>query len=1383
MSPLEFCIPMFPAELLKAGGIGQYVVQELVSVKQLGSHLHSFRAALKSQGPLCILEHFDTPYSVLHHFQTVDQAVKTETLDLLVKVVSGLAVSLATVLSSPSLPAADRKQQQTAVKMAVFLLCRLVESLESAACLPGYVTAPSKGSKRARPAGGSEPGQWDSDREEVLQCLSQLLQLEIRALWSLSLVDEDFISCVSSCCYKLLETPAISQARSRTCRLAVLHLLGLLVKRYNHMLGASVKVVQFLQHFEHLPSVFAQALQLWTEEYGVKGIVGEVIREISLKSSEEMAREGSGVKAYSCFLAELAALVPEAVLPHVSVILPYLEGECVSLRVGVCEVLGELVLRCLSGEDQAEGRRTLRGQLLDTLQEHCLDTSAQVRARALQLFTRVLQSKALPLVRYRELLCVAVGRLCDRSVIVCKSAIQLLCAFICNNPYSCKLSSADLKAPLEKELAKLRALREQQRPAAPVIEAWEVWQAMEPELLQTVWVELERGSEAEGDREEEIQAQGSAQDAALRVRQLLHGNKYRQAVRLVLSAVTLFPQSELFRCTSPTSADGLMGVLGLVFKGPEKTPDPPTDTPPERSEGPEEDRSEGEKEGEPSELQKQEMLVQYLRDTESFALQVEEAIATIGTMLYWKTTSVVQEAVQFCVAVCEFGVSQSLVVMRRLLPLVWSKDTAVKEAAMEACRRLYLHPQGETQRLKAQTLVHSLSLLMIDASLGTIQCLEEIVLEFLQGSALQASVVQVLWERFTGRSQCSALERRAAVLLLGIAARVEKEVVLSNLDTLISVALGERVTEDFLLARDTCIAITKIADQHKSGSSQPFRLPADHPLFTALTDAITAGLLLSDAHWLSFMEQAINLLYQLSESPDKTCARLLRRSAQQLLDDVAEGGGAQPEGGQSETGDQGGQVRSASLAHLLSLCGSVAFRQLQHLERSVSAELRRRRAAREERDSVPQRRGQASNESAVEAEMGLTGASADDTEAELIRKICETELLSDDSVLSCFLPLLVSVCSSPGRYSHPPLYTATCLALAKYMMISSTTCERNVQLLVTVLDRAAVPGVRSNAAVAVGDLTVRFPNLLEPWTPHLYARLSDACPSVRLTALTVLTHLVLKDMVKVKGQASEMSLLLVDPDPPIRSLALNFFNELAAKDNAIYNLLPDIISRLSEHDRAVKEDDFNTIIKQLFSYITKDKQSESLVEKLCQRIRTAKECQLRALSQCLSLLPVSDRALGRLQENWECYCDKLGAEGAGLYEALLSLTARMRRGAKPELRAQIEEFERRLTAVHTRGLENVEEGGAPSPSGSPAPGHADRRPTRGKGRSLAAQNGGDSAFSTPRPRPNKGPRAKPCIAFSSDEEDADLDAQLSETETPKVTTPITRSSRRTRLRN
>ncbi|XP_054869816.1 condensin complex subunit 1 isoform X2 [Amphiprion ocellaris] len=1393
----DFLVPVCVGDLVKTGGINQYVVQDVVSPKQLPSSLSRFRAALRSQGPSCILEHFDTGYSVLQHFNSVDLAVKEDTLELLIQVVGSLAVSLPALLASTSLSAAERKEKLNAVKMSIFLLCKLTESLESDSYRQSIVTAPGKGSKKGK-SGGEGLMQWDSEREKVLQALIQLLQLDIRALWNLSLVEEEFISCVTCCCYKLLENPTISHVKSKPTRDCVIHLLGLLIKKYSHLLGASVKVIQLLQHFEQLSSVFAQAVFVWSTEYEVRAVIGEVIREIGQKSSEELAREGSGVKAFASFLSELSALVPELMIPNISVLITHLEGESHTMRVAVCEVLGEILVRVLCGDGLDESGKADRDRFFDTLQEHLHDTHSHVRARVLQVFTRIVNSKALPLCRYSEVMELAVGRLMDKSINAVKSAIQLLAAFIAHNPYSCKLSSADLKKPLAKETAKLREMKEKLEGKAPVavIKASELWAAMEPELLVTVRTELEPRSDAEKEQqEEEEEAEEDDRATAVKIAQYLRVNKYRNAAQLCIRAHSCFPQSEMFAALSTLTTQTLMDTLALIFKGSdEDAPELSQNLPPIS-------QKDGDKEGEDGELKKQEMLVQYLRDTETFALQVERAISVINTMLYWKTTSVVQEAVQFCVTVCEFSVANSVSGVRKMLPLVWSTDAAIKDAVVQAYRRLYLNPQGDTVRMKAQTLVDSLSELMVDASLGTIQCLEEIVQEFFgSDSNLQSTVVQVLWERFTGKRETSALHKRAAVLLLGMAARAEREVVLSNLDTLCSVALGEKVTEDFLLARDTVITICSITD-HVRSKAAPFRLPQEHQLFTCLTQAVAEGVVMEDPYWQSFMEQAVRLLYFLAESPDQLCSRLLQRSARLVLDQIAEGGEinnkdvSQMQDGSQGSGDQGEQVNCVSLAQLLALCGAVAFWQVSHLERSVSAELRRRRGEteeREEKEKGPSSKAkQTANESTMEEELGLIGASADDTEAELIRKICETELLAEENLLSAFLPLLVRVCSSPGRYSHPQLTTAACLALSQYMMISPSVCEENIRLMFTVLERSALPVVRANAIIALGDLTVRFPNILEPWTQNLYARLSDEVPSVRQTAVTVLTQLVLKDVLKVKGQVSEVAVLLIDPEPHITSLALNFFNELATKDNAIYNLLPDIISRLSDPERAMSSEDFNTIMKQLFSYITKERQTESLVEKLCQRFRTAKtERQWCDLAVSLSLLSMCERGFKRLQECWECYSDKLTEPG--VYQPLLSITAKLRRGAKVQFKAQVEEFEKRLTAVHTRGLENVESPEMDEENQKEG-GSCERtvlqtnRPSRSRAKSKRGQakpsvsSQGDDTFVTPRKtRKSK----KPVITFSSDEEEEDEeDAVMAESETPKVTTPIARTSRRARLRN
>lgn len=62
------------------------------------------------------------------------------------------------------------------------------------------------------------------------------------------------------------------------------------------------------------------------------------------------------------------------------------------------------------------------------------------------------------------------------------------------------------------------------------------------------------------------------------------------------------------------------------------------------------------------------------------------------------THSVVQEAIQFCVTAFEFSVAHSVCGVRKMLPLVWSSDVAVKDAVVQAYRRLYLNPQGDSTR-------------------------------------------------------------------------------------------------------------------------------------------------------------------------------------------------------------------------------------------------------------------------------------------------------------------------------------------------------------------------------------------------------------------------------------------------------------------------------------------------------------------------------------------------------------------------------------------------------------------------------------------------------------------------------------------------------------
>ena len=60
--------------------------------------------------------------------------------------------------------------------------------------------------------------------------------------------------------------------------------------------------------------------------------------------------------------------------------------------------------------------------------------------------------------------------------------------------------------------------------------------------------------------------------------------------------------------------------------------------------------------------------------------------------------SVVQEVMEFFVMVFQFGVPQALFGVRRMLPLIWSKEPGVRDAVLNAYRQLYLKPKGDSAR-------------------------------------------------------------------------------------------------------------------------------------------------------------------------------------------------------------------------------------------------------------------------------------------------------------------------------------------------------------------------------------------------------------------------------------------------------------------------------------------------------------------------------------------------------------------------------------------------------------------------------------------------------------------------------------------------------------
>uniref|UniRef100_A0A182T3Q7 Condensin complex subunit 1 C-terminal domain-containing protein n=1 Tax=Anopheles maculatus TaxID=74869 RepID=A0A182T3Q7_9DIPT len=298
----------------------------------------------------------------------------------------------------------------------------------------------------------------------------------------------------------------------------------------------------------------------------------------------------------------------------------------------------------------------------------------------------------------------------------------------------------------------------------------------------------------------------------------------------------------------------------------------------------------------------------------------------------------------------------------------------------------------------------------------------------------------------------------------------------------------------------------------------------------------------------------------------------------------------------------------------------------------------------------------------------LSGATAEDAVAEEINYICEQELLyGKDNLLNRLIPTVLEVCKFPNRYKDELMQKAAVLTLIRLMAVSSKFCEDNMPFLMNIFKHTRNTNIKCNIVIGLSDFTFRFPNVIEPWTKHMYATLHEENVELRMTAVKMLSHLILHEMIRVKGQISDLALCIVDPVKEIRTITEQFFKEIANKSNILYNVLPDIISRLSDPKLELEEEKYHIIMRYIIGLINKDKQIESLVEKLCLRFRVTKEVrQWRDIAFCLSLLSYNEKTIKKLSENIGCFKDKVQHEE--IYQAFRTIISNTSKLAKPELK-------------------------------------------------------------------------------------------------------------------
>jgi len=1326
MSHFNFVIPLNRDDLFEASARNQYTVENVYNSRDLKIKLQDCTISVQQQGAdFVLVEGFDVIFSLLqeyHKSATFD--MKQQGFDIVVRGMASLVDNLALVLNSGQLlETEDRMSNLNCMKMMLYLFCQLAElvEMEQGSMVDAVTGAKQKGKKKARD--DDFTWDWDQERLRAVTLLYNLVQLNLNTLFDPPMIEEEVINLIASTMFKILENPVMAFQNKRDVRLSIIQVLGTVNKKYNYTLSCSLKFVQHLKHFEHLVSVLGQATEVLVKDFNCTAMVMELVREISRIDTKELARDTSGTRSYSLFLVDLAERLPEFMKPSISLLTTHLDGESYSMRKCVLGVLGEIVAKVLSGEDLDESGKDDRDSFLDCLEDHVHDIHAHVRSHVLQIWGKLCKDKCIPLARQHRVLELAAGRLQDKSSNVRKASVQLLTTLLESNPFAAKLQTMELEIKLREEEAKLKELDPDE-----AVDPVEHWNNMESRVRDGIKKVVEDEEEVDN---EKVWEKATIGEICERISVFLEKNAFGKALSLLKDAQTEIPDEVAFKPeeaetneesmeedasddkSDDTGSDddeneskkdkektnvevtSLVQILKKIFFEVKRTPEPSMSQSQNQSQ---------------EELSKQKMLVQYLTDSVKFSKIIHKSLPIVAQLLGSKQSTDILEAIDFFVSAFEFGVLNAMIGVRRMLALIWSREATIKDAVVGAYKRLYINVESNSVRSKSAAISQNLIALIVGATLGEVTSLEKLVSEFVASKDIGKGVFTVLWEYFTGVLPGSRPEdSRAAIHLLGMCALSEVSLIKSNIQVIVDHGLGDKGQFDFRLVQHSCQALLRMvpAKLKQDDPNPPTKFETDHQIFQQLEKLLVSGIdLKQDQHYMPMAKNALMVIYQLGESPDTFASDIIKKICLNIR--------AKQE--QAATPGADYTVDTYILSRLCFLAGQVALCQLNYLDVNVFNELKRRNHLRElkaEKDKkekkekkdlekkkakrTSQQRATAletpRNANQEEEDTSCVGAEADDAEAEFIRHVCEKEIMFGPTLLTALTPLILNICSNPTKYPDPHLRASASLALAKFMLVSSEFCDKHLQLLFTVLEKATEPVIRANLIIALGDMSFRFPNTVEPWTPRMYARLHDDSISVRSNTLTVLTHLILNDMIKVKGQISDMAFCIVDPIERISGLAKLFFAELSKKGNTLYNVMPDIVSRLSDPEKGIVEENFRMIMKYIISLIEKDKLLESLVEKLCHRFRaTRTERQWRDIAYCLSLFPYSDRSIKKLADNFPCWSDKLHEDN--VYDSICVIFAGVKKGVgvavggagRGEAKQLMEELEVKVEEARAKGV-------------------------------------------------------------------------------------------------
>lgn len=941
----EFVIPSSKDELLEQQGSTQYYVQTELTVDEFKERIKECYEALDNDGPMFILEHFDTLYSMLTHFKSLEYKILHNIYTkLLLKSLKELTSILDNFLSGDTLAEDLQEKYLNVIKMTLWIFTEFIINFEGRLQKDYHKIVIDVKARKVKVRAAikhNEKLQWDWDYHlsNGLNSIHLVLKSKINKLWDPPVVEEEFVNMISNCCYKIIEDPCIASVKHKELRVFIFQIVGYLIKRYNHGISCTVKIVQLLKNCEHLVSPLAQAVVMFIRNHGCKSLVREIVREISAMEEGNENCGGDSSKMIAAFLNEVAGHGAEFVIPAMEELLLNLEKESYLMRNCTLTIVTELLINVYKKDDLPDEAKEQRDEYLNVLLDHMHDVHTFVRTKVLQLFQRLLLEKAVPVAFTLKLLERAIGRIMDKSSNVVKYTVQLLKTMIESNPFAAKLGFEELKNKLNREKEKLKEMEAHKTEDPAYLSLVDEWTSVHyPALVNLLPTLFEEDKENNIPDQNSQGASSNTHELYMKIKSLISQHKYEDAYRDTKKLQVMIMGSQGQQNVQQSSQEFQMeysiGIMRQVFIEYKGTPE-------------DEIRilTEGMQIVDDQNLQNtipyQTVLISFLEDSLAFAEKITECIPIMCQLMLGKSAAEQFEAIEFFRSAHQFGMADAEVGVREMLALVQAKDKTVKDAVVKAYTAMYLQTDHKTPRGHSVEVVRRLCNLVRSIDAFQKIAVEELIKEWVMVGAIDQECIKVLWEIFTKKLEnASDNDSKMALILISMVAGAQVMVVKSNIDILLDLGLGEQHGVDCQMVTYVCQVFLKLQQDDT-------RYPNDHKIFTRLMEILMQNFAITHDQFYPVMAvEAINVIYKIAMSPDQLCTELLKNvySQVKMREEPENETDSQPLSQQSTKGHMG-KINEDLLTHFLVIFGHIAIRQMNYLDRDVLIELKKRNAA------------------------------------------------------------------------------------------------------------------------------------------------------------------------------------------------------------------------------------------------------------------------------------------------------------------------------------------------------------------------------------------------------------------------------------------------------